>query len=220
MYGLCKYGPTCKYDHPLLGYSYNYSVNLPTLSMPDPSLFPYQRNLPMIHSYETSPSKSPKFPDWMGKFEAAGNRKWNAKSPEELSEQAGSPSNSSSALAEQPNDHSDWNPKSIILLFYISCLATEGFFFWFMLLSWCQTKFYDLCLLFLFYLLLLFEGGDLLLQSKCQEWKLEDGDDILILMKKLLDNSKFLVFVWNWWSMRIIRLSMRNWLWLLLLLKP
>lgn len=129
MYGLCKYGPTCKYDHPLLGYSYNYSVNLPTLSMPDPSLFPYQRNLPMIHSYETSPSKSPKFPDWMGKFEAAGNRKWNAKSPEELSEQAGSPSNSSSALAEQPNDHSDWNPKSIILLFYISRLATEGYFF-------------------------------------------------------------------------------------------
>ncbi|XP_047322268.1 zinc finger CCCH domain-containing protein 12-like [Impatiens glandulifera] len=47
LYGLCKYGPSCKFDHPLAGYySYNYSLNHPTLSSTvDPSFGPqYQMN--------------------------------------------------------------------------------------------------------------------------------------------------------------------------------
>lgn len=108
MYGLCKYGPTCKYDHPFVGYSYNHNLNLPAVFMPaDPSVLPYQRSSPMIHSYETSPSKSPKYPDLMGKFDGAGNRNWNAKSSEESPEPAESAANSGSALAEQQNNHSD-----------------------------------------------------------------------------------------------------------------
>lgn len=102
MYGLCKFGPTCKYDHPLVGYSYNYGMNLPALSI-NPTNFPYQRNSSPPHSLESSPSKSPKYPDWKGKQEAASNKNSNANTPEDSSEKARSPS----AKAEVPEGHSD-----------------------------------------------------------------------------------------------------------------
>ncbi|KAL1821763.1 hypothetical protein ACET3Z_016632 [Daucus carota] len=96
-YGLCKFGPTCKFDHPLVGYSYNYGMNLPTLSI-HPTNFPYQKNTSTVHSLESSPSKSPKHPDWSGKQEAANNNNSNANTREDSPEKAGSPS----AKAEVP----------------------------------------------------------------------------------------------------------------------
>lgn len=76
------------------------------VSILDSPVFPYQRNSAVIHSSETSPSKTPKYPDWRGKVDAASNKKTNAKTPEECSEHAGSPSRSLPA-SELPNDQSD-----------------------------------------------------------------------------------------------------------------
>ncbi|KAK1267835.1 Zinc finger CCCH domain-containing protein 12 [Acorus gramineus] len=62
-YGSCKYGPNCKFDHPMLGY-YNYGLT--PLPIPDPaSLYPYQRNSPVITTLETQtpPSKASRLPD-------------------------------------------------------------------------------------------------------------------------------------------------------------
>lgn len=56
MYGICKYGLACKYDHPLSGY---YSYSLPLLSIPNQTVVPYYSNSPVTcSSSETSPSKS------------------------------------------------------------------------------------------------------------------------------------------------------------------
>ncbi|XP_047336169.1 zinc finger CCCH domain-containing protein 5-like [Impatiens glandulifera] len=54
--GFCKYGQTCKFIHTSPGYSYNYGVSVPSLSVPDPAmLFPYQ----MVYCPETSPLPLP-----------------------------------------------------------------------------------------------------------------------------------------------------------------
>lgn len=110
LYGLCKYGPTCKFDHPLTGYSsYNYCLSLPPLSILDPSLLPYQRNSSTVHSSETSPSKSSKFPDWVQKTESGSTKSQNpdTKAPEGPPEQAGSLLHSSPNSSEPPQDQSD-----------------------------------------------------------------------------------------------------------------
>ncbi|CAH1430180.1 unnamed protein product [Lactuca virosa] len=61
LYGICKFGPTYKYDHPLMGYSYNYSTSLPNANANAPSLFPYEGvNSSTLHSSGSSPSKSSK----------------------------------------------------------------------------------------------------------------------------------------------------------------
>lgn len=92
MYGLCKYGPTCKFDHPVVAPPYNYTLSLPTLSMLDSPLFNYPRSLSTAHSSETSPSKSSKFPDWVQKHDATNNEHENSdtKTPEDSPEQAAS----------------------------------------------------------------------------------------------------------------------------------
>nr|XP_043622230.1 zinc finger CCCH domain-containing protein 3-like [Erigeron canadensis] len=57
LYGTCKYGSACKYDHPVVVYSYNYNMDL--------NSHPYfpsygGMNSPILHSSESSPSKSSK----------------------------------------------------------------------------------------------------------------------------------------------------------------
>jgi hypothetical protein len=108
MYGLCKYGPTCKYDHPVVAQPYNYTLSLPNLSMLDSSLFNYPRSLSTAHSSETSPSKSSKFPDWVQKHDAARNKhdKSDAKISEDSPEQSGSSPHSSPTSTEPLNDQS------------------------------------------------------------------------------------------------------------------
>lgn len=73
MYGICKYGSTCKYDHPLAGY-YNYS--LPAFSIPDTSLTPYQSSFQISHaSSESSPSKASKSSYQVTEPEAVGTKR-------------------------------------------------------------------------------------------------------------------------------------------------
>lgn len=61
MYGICKYGPTCRFDHPFVAQPYNYSVSLP--AMLDPTFLSYPRSFPAAHASETSQSISSKFLD-------------------------------------------------------------------------------------------------------------------------------------------------------------
>lgn len=98
-YGICKYGPTCIYDHPLLGYSYSYGTNFPTVSISDPSSFPYQEISPMFHSNETSPSKSTQFPDLVEKVDSESKKDSSVKAAEESPEPAESLSPSLSPRA-------------------------------------------------------------------------------------------------------------------------
>lgn len=53
----------------------------------------------MIHSYETAPSKSLNFPDWVGKVDATSKEDRNVKVAEKSPEPAGSLSPSSSPRA-------------------------------------------------------------------------------------------------------------------------
>lgn len=144
MYGLCKYGPTCKFDHPVLGYSYNYSVSLPALSVLDPSTFPYhQKSSPTAHLSEISPSKSSKFTEWnnrkRGGAASKTNQKIEAKMPKDSPEQASSPKDSLAASSEHPNDQSEW---TFILFFDLF----ESFCFFVTVLIW-NGVFMTLCLL-------------------------------------------------------------------------
>lgn len=91
MYGICKYGSTCKYDHPLAGY-YNYS--LPAFSIPDTSLTPYQSSFQISHSSESSPSKASKSSDQVTEPEAVGTKRQSAnkEAPESATPQTASQS--------------------------------------------------------------------------------------------------------------------------------
>lgn len=110
MYGICKFGSTCKFDHPLTGfYNYGVSVNIPTLTMPEPP-YPYQRNtLASPHSSETSPSKSSRLPDQSGKLEAASPKRQNVnlKEPNDLSQQDHSPTHASPTSLKLSHNQSD-----------------------------------------------------------------------------------------------------------------
>lgn len=70
MHGICKYGPACKYDHPIAGYLYNHNLGIPTV-LPDPPVFPFQWSSPSVTLSETSPSKSSKYHDLPKKGDAA-----------------------------------------------------------------------------------------------------------------------------------------------------
>ncbi|KAF8369809.1 hypothetical protein HHK36_032170 [Tetracentron sinense] len=112
LYGICNFGPNCKFDHPFTpftGYSYDYSMSLPPPFIPDPSLYPYQRNSGMAPSSETSPSKPLRLPDRIRKPEAASNKHQNpdTKSPEVLPEQAASPTDTSPISLEPLHEQSD-----------------------------------------------------------------------------------------------------------------
>ncbi|KAE9456187.1 hypothetical protein C3L33_11878, partial [Rhododendron williamsianum] len=108
-YGFCKYGPTCKYDHPLTGYSYNSDLNFPTLPVFYPPVFPYQRNLPTVLSLELSPPKLASISDWVKKPEAEVNEnpKLDTETPENASEHAISPQLPLSDSSELSHEQSD-----------------------------------------------------------------------------------------------------------------
>ncbi|GMP53846.1 hypothetical protein CsSME_00019196 [Camellia sinensis var. sinensis] len=98
--GHCKYGPTCKFDHPLAGFPYNYGgLSYSTVSVFDPSYYPYQRNSTTVLSSEASPSKS----------KAASNKNQNTDTEtlENPSEKAGSPSHPLPASSEPRHNESD-----------------------------------------------------------------------------------------------------------------
>lgn len=70
MYGICKDGPTCRFDHPFAGYSFNYGVSLRPLSMLDPSLMTHHL-IPTAPSSENSLAMTSKVPDRVQISEAA-----------------------------------------------------------------------------------------------------------------------------------------------------
>lgn len=57
IYGMCKFGPTCKFDHPVLTIPQNYGLTSPALSALDAPLISNQRGLSSVQPPETSPSK-------------------------------------------------------------------------------------------------------------------------------------------------------------------
>lgn len=112
MFGSCRYGSACKYDHPLMGY-YNYAV--PTLSVPDPSaFFPLsQRNLLQVTSASTTET-SLKLPDQIKKSDETSNTETNAETVnnnEHVNDssptQATSPSMDTAPSSESAQNHSD-----------------------------------------------------------------------------------------------------------------
>lgn len=54
IYGMCKFGPTCKFDHPVLTIPQNYGLTSPAMNVLDT---PLTRGLSNVQPPETSPSK-------------------------------------------------------------------------------------------------------------------------------------------------------------------
>lgn len=104
MYGLCKYGPTCIFDHPIVANPYNYILNsLPSIF--DASLLSYARSFPTAtHAYEMSHSLSSNSLDVVQK---RMNRKHHNSDAGTLNKQAGSlPHSPSSSGAFEDKDKS------------------------------------------------------------------------------------------------------------------
>lgn len=104
MYGLCKYGPTCRFDHPVVAHPYNYSLS----SLPanyDASLLSYARSFPTTgHGYEMSHSLSSKSVDVVQKTTTDKHQKSDTRTFEK---QAGSlPHSASSSETLEDKDNS------------------------------------------------------------------------------------------------------------------
>ncbi|KAI3844699.1 hypothetical protein MKX03_023337 [Papaver bracteatum] len=107
LYGICKYGAACKFDHPMAGF-YNCGVSMPSLSIPDSSITPYQRNSLPSQSPETSPSKSSRLPDQTKTEESNGKQQdQNIKPPEDPKQDSLSSTNPKSSSLEPLNNLSD-----------------------------------------------------------------------------------------------------------------
>lgn len=65
LYGICKYGPTCRFDHPMDGYSYAYSLSVPHMATSYSPPTPYQGTPSLVPSSDISPSKSLNLSDWI-----------------------------------------------------------------------------------------------------------------------------------------------------------
>lgn len=72
MYGLCKYGPSCKFDHPSPTYPYNYGFTLPLL---DSSFIKYPSNNFTMSSHETLPGMLSKSSEWVQKADPSNKRR-------------------------------------------------------------------------------------------------------------------------------------------------
>ncbi|KAF2284878.1 hypothetical protein GH714_031830 [Hevea brasiliensis] len=107
MYGICKFGPTCRFDHPFPGYPYSYSLSLQPVSIFDSSLLTYPRMSPPALSSESPVSLSSKFPDWVQNPDGASNKHPNSdtniKISDDQPEQAGSPPPHSSQDSSEPS---------------------------------------------------------------------------------------------------------------------
>ncbi|KAH9602508.1 hypothetical protein KSS87_020967 [Heliosperma pusillum] len=98
-YGICRSGPTCKYNHPIAGYISGYYFGMPFVHQP---YLPSRKNLTIANSTETSRSKSVKITDWIQKPETRHNAglKLVEDSPDDDQTNA-------AATAEIPQDQSD-----------------------------------------------------------------------------------------------------------------
>lgn len=102
MYGICKFGPTCRYDHPLPAYPYNYSLSLPSLSIMDSALITYPR---MVQAAPVSLSKLPDLihnPAGVN-YNRHQNPDTSTKISDDPTEQAGSPPPHSSQASSEPS---------------------------------------------------------------------------------------------------------------------
>lgn len=110
LYGLCKYGPTCKFDHPLDGYSYAYSLSVPPMATAYSPPSPYQRTASLVPISETSLAKSSKLNDWIKKGATASNKNQhsNTKSLGDSPDGSDSLPHSSKASSEVIHNESDW----------------------------------------------------------------------------------------------------------------
>lgn len=84
MYGICKYGPTCKFDHPPLSYPYNFPAML------DSPFLSHQRSFATVPTTETPHSIPAKSFDVVQK--PLKNKSWNSETrlSEDSSKQVGS----------------------------------------------------------------------------------------------------------------------------------
>ncbi|KAF2292327.1 hypothetical protein GH714_019255 [Hevea brasiliensis] len=107
MYGLCKFGPTCRFDHPSPGYPYSYSLNLQPVSIFDSSLLTHPRMSAPALSAESPVSLSSKFPGWVRNPDGASNKRQNSnantKIADDQPEQASSPPPHSSQASSEPS---------------------------------------------------------------------------------------------------------------------
>lgn len=113
MYGICKFGPTCRFDHPFAGYPFNYGLSLPPLSILDSSLMNHQA-VPTTHSIETSPDVSSKIPNWVQNSDAASMKLQNpdvknstTKNSDDSSKADHPPPHSVPNCSESPHDQSN-----------------------------------------------------------------------------------------------------------------
>jgi hypothetical protein len=112
IYGVCKFGPTCKFDHPLVAaIPQNYGLPSPTLSVFDPSLLTSPRRLSTVQPSETSPSKQST--DKLQQSDTKAATEDSSKQADDTTSNSRTPS--SESLHE-------WTPRSLILSF--------GLFFW------------------------------------------------------------------------------------------
>lgn len=109
MYGICKYGPTCRYDHPFVGYPFNYGVSLPPLSILDSSLMTH--HVIQTAPSESSPAMSSKVPEWVQNSDAPNGKHQNPRTKnsstvhsEDSPEEPHSPSPSVQDSSEPSND--------------------------------------------------------------------------------------------------------------------
>lgn len=115
MYGICKYGPTCRFDHPFMEHSGNYSFGMP-MPMLDSSMLSYPRSWIGPQGFETSPSISSKFPDEVQKPESEKYQNSDTKAAEESPEQATGSLPPSPSSSETVQDQSGWSCRIYFLL--------------------------------------------------------------------------------------------------------
>ena len=106
LYGICNYGPACRFDHPVDRHNYAYSLRVPPTAFAYPAPAPYQRIASQLPVTDVSPAKSSKLSDWIKKETTASNKHHqnsNTKSLGESLEQS-----DSKASSDVLHDESDW----------------------------------------------------------------------------------------------------------------
>ena len=109
MYGLCKYGPSCKFDHPSATYPYNYGFTLPVLNS---SFMKYPSNNYTLSSHDTLPQTISKSSEWVQKADPPNNKQQttDTKVDDGTAEEVSSVSCSLSGGSESLQDQSGWKP--------------------------------------------------------------------------------------------------------------
>lgn len=104
LYGLCKYGPSCKFDHPMEGYS----STLPSPPIIHSPWLSYQKTPSLVALSETSSSESSKFTDWIRKGDTNHrNQDSNTRDLGDMPGRSDSRPHSSKASSEITHNESD-----------------------------------------------------------------------------------------------------------------